>query len=104
MVTSPSGWARSGVALWEANLLQSSAPGLLDAIVRAYLFEPRTVASMIASVRAAAVQLRAHDRDDFPLTLDRIIEAASEAASRADLVVLPESTFPAYVLGGSRLA
>jgi predicted amidohydrolase len=59
---------------------------------------------MIASVRAAAVQLRAHDRDDFPLTLDRIIETASEAASRADLVVLPESTFPAYVLGGAPLA
>ncbi|MGB8907247.1 MAG: carbon-nitrogen hydrolase family protein, partial [Candidatus Cybelea sp.] len=50
-----------------------------------------------------AVQLRAHDRDDFPLTLDRIIEAASEAALHADLVVLPESTFPAYVLGGARL-
>ena len=57
---------------------------------------------MITSVRAAAVQLRAHDRDDFPLTLDRIIEAASEAASHADLVVLPESTFPAYVLGSAR--
>jgi predicted amidohydrolase len=59
---------------------------------------------MITSVRAAAVQLRAHDRDKFPLTLDRIIEAASEAASHADLVVLPESTFPAYVLGSSQLA
>jgi predicted amidohydrolase len=59
---------------------------------------------MIGSVRVAAVQLRAHDRKDFPLVLNTIIEAASEAASRADLVVLPESTFPAYVLGTSPIA
>ncbi len=54
---------------------------------------------MIRSIRAAAVQLRAHDRSEFPASLERIVEAARKAALQADLVVLPEATFPAYVLG-----
>jgi predicted amidohydrolase len=53
------------------------------------------------SIRIAAVQLNAHDRADFARVEDAIILAAAEAATRADLVVLPEGTFPAYVLGGA---
>ena len=58
---------------------------------------------MNRSIRAAAVQLRAHDRGDFLRSLDLALEAASEAASRAQLVVLPEATLPAYVLGDDRV-
>ncbi len=54
---------------------------------------------MISSIRIAAVQLRAHDRSDFPDALERITDAARQAAYHADLVVMPEATFPAYVLG-----
>jgi predicted amidohydrolase len=54
---------------------------------------------MIRTIRAAALQLQAHDRDDFLTSLDSIVNWVSEAASAADLVVLPEATFPAYVLG-----
>jgi predicted amidohydrolase len=55
---------------------------------------------MIGSVvRVAALQLQAHDRNDFPGSLERIVEKVYEAASSADLVVLPEATIPAYVLG-----
>ncbi len=45
------------------------------------------------------MQLQAHDRCDFARSLDGIIAAARAAAAHADLVVLPEATFPAYVLG-----
>jgi predicted amidohydrolase len=45
------------------------------------------------------MQLRAHDRGDFPNSVDRIVDAVRQAASESDLVVLPEATFPAYVLG-----
>jgi predicted amidohydrolase len=58
---------------------------------------------MTGAVRVAAMQLRAHDRRDFPDSLDRAVEALREAASRADLVVLPEGTLPAYVIGTSAL-
>jgi predicted amidohydrolase len=50
-------------------------------------------------IRIAAMQLEAHDRSDFPRSLDGIIAATRAAAAHADLVVLPEATFPAYVLG-----
>lgn len=58
---------------------------------------------MISSIRVAAMQLRAHDRSNFPNALEHIIGAARQAASHTDLVVLPEGTFPAYVLGASPL-
>lgn len=45
------------------------------------------------------MQLRAHDRSDFTHVLDGIIDAVRAAAEHSDLVVLPEGTFPAYVLG-----
>jgi predicted amidohydrolase len=54
---------------------------------------------MIRTVRVAAMQLQAHDRDDFLASLDPIVDAVRDAASAADLVVLPEATFPGYVLG-----
>jgi predicted amidohydrolase len=53
---------------------------------------------MSRSIRVAAVQLRAHARADFESSLDSIVERAANAASHADLVVLPEGTLPAYVL------
>jgi predicted amidohydrolase len=53
---------------------------------------------MPRSIRVAAVQLGAHDRGAFPRSLAEILSQARVAASRADLVVLPEATFPAYVL------
>jgi predicted amidohydrolase len=50
-------------------------------------------------IRIAAMQLQAHDRSDFARSLDGILDAVRAAAANADLVVLPEATFPAYVLG-----
>ena len=58
---------------------------------------------MARSIRVAAVQLAAHDRDAFERTLDTVVDAAARAARDADLVVLPEATFPAYVLGQAPL-
>jgi predicted amidohydrolase len=54
---------------------------------------------MSEPLRVAALQLRAHDRKDFPGTLDDIVRATRGAAATADLVVLPEGTLPAYVIG-----
>lgn len=51
------------------------------------------------TIRVAAVQLRAHDRAGFAQALDAIVEGAEAAAQTAQLVVLPEGTFPSYVLG-----
>jgi predicted amidohydrolase len=54
---------------------------------------------MIARIRVAAVQLAAHDRIAFEQSIDAILKATRQAAAVSDLVVLPEGTFPAYVLG-----
>jgi predicted amidohydrolase len=54
---------------------------------------------MIRSLRVAAVQLRAHDRAVFTQTLPAILDQIAEASNGAELVVVPEGTFPAYVLG-----
>jgi predicted amidohydrolase len=54
-------------------------------------------------IRIAAMQLQAHDRSGFARSLDGIIDGVRAAAADADLVVLPEATFPAYVLGEARL-
>jgi predicted amidohydrolase len=51
------------------------------------------------TVRIAALQLRAHDRADFAREVNAIVSRVAGAAADADLVVLPEGTFPAYVLG-----
>jgi predicted amidohydrolase len=46
------------------------------------------------------VQPNAHDREDFDAMWPRLITAANAAAERgAKLIVLPEGTVPAYVLG-----
>ena len=58
---------------------------------------------MIRTVRVAAIQLRAHDRDDFEPSFEAIVDAAHEAACDADLIVLPEATIPAYILGEAPL-
>lgn len=56
---------------------------------------------MRRSVRVAAVQLLAHDRADFARLGDQIVDAVANAANGAEMVVLPEGTLPAYVLGDS---
>jgi len=58
---------------------------------------------MARSIAVAALQLAAHDRADARRGLERALDAARRAASQADLVVLPEATFPAYVLGKAPL-
>ncbi len=50
-------------------------------------------------IRLAALQLRAHDRDDYERLRDSLFERIERAACEHDLLVLPEGTFPAYVLG-----
>ncbi len=55
---------------------------------------------MTRSIAVAAIQLRAHDRNDFATALENVLHAVREC-SHADLVVLPEATFPAYVLEGA---
>ncbi|MBV8198111.1 MAG: hypothetical protein JO263_08245, partial [Candidatus Eremiobacteraeota bacterium] len=58
---------------------------------------------MSRSIRVAAIQLEAHDRADFARRVDAIITNVRTAAADADLVVLPEGTIPAYVLGSAPL-
>lgn len=58
---------------------------------------------MTRSIRVAAIQLRAHDLADFARSLDITMSAVEEASHGAELVVLPEGTFPAYVLGHARI-
>jgi predicted amidohydrolase len=58
---------------------------------------------MARSIAVAAVQLAAHDRDNSHAGLERALDATHLAAREADLVVLPEATFPAYVLGKAPL-
>jgi predicted amidohydrolase len=55
------------------------------------------------SIRVAALQLRAHDRADFASRTAAIVAAVEDASAGAELVVLPESTFPAYVLGDAQI-
>src|SRR5579862_3208334 len=54
---------------------------------------------MVDSCSVTALQLQAHDRDAFARCVDSVLEATRRAAAASDLVVLPEGTFPAYVLG-----
>ncbi len=54
---------------------------------------------MKRSLRVAALQLRAHDRSAFDQVWPRIEARVEEAADDAELVLLPEGTIPAYVLG-----
>jgi len=56
---------------------------------------------MRRSIRVAAVQLPAHDRADFARLGERIVRTVEDATNGAEMVVLPEGTFPAYVLGDS---
>jgi predicted amidohydrolase len=50
-------------------------------------------------IRLAALQLRAHDRNDYERVAPSLFERVERAARDCDLLVLPEGTFPAYVLG-----
>jgi predicted amidohydrolase len=52
-------------------------------------------------IRVAAVQLRAHDRSGFAQAWRHIVSAVETAAAGSELVVLPEGTIPAYVLGNA---
>jgi predicted amidohydrolase len=57
---------------------------------------------MTRSIAVTAVQLRARDRNDFEEAARSALEAVRRC-SNADVVVLPEATFPAYVLGDEPL-
>lgn len=50
-------------------------------------------------IRLAALQVRAHDREDYERRCDSLFERVERAARDHDLLVLPEGSFPAYVLG-----
>ena len=51
-------------------------------------------------IPVACVQTRAHDRDAFDARFSHVVALVAEAArGGAELVVLPEGTVPAYVLG-----
>jgi len=58
-----------------------------------------------AAIPVACVQLRAHDRNDFtarwPVIYERIADAARLGAR---LIIVPEGTLPAYVLGAEPVA
>lgn len=59
---------------------------------------------MARSIAVAAIQLAAHGRRDSRKGLESALDATRLASREADLVVLPEATFPAYVLGNVPLA
>ncbi len=63
---------------------------------------PEQRQAMTRSIAVAAVQLRAHDRADSAAALETALDAVRRC-SRADVVVLPEATFPAYLLGDAPL-
>jgi predicted amidohydrolase len=67
---------------------------------RAARCELRSVARLL---RVAALQLRAHDASAFTATLPSLLDRVRGAAREADLLVLPEGTLPAYVLGGKAI-
>lgn len=54
---------------------------------------------MSRTLRLAALQLRAHDRSNYEILRSSLFERIAAAAAHLDLLVLPEGTFPAYVLG-----
>jgi predicted amidohydrolase len=57
------------------------------------------------TMRVAAAQLAAHDLDDAAAALDEALDAVAEAGrAGAELCVLPEATYPAYVLGSAAAA
>lgn len=53
---------------------------------------------MTRTIRVGALQLRAHDRRDYGERKDALLERIAQAARDVDLLVVPEATFPAYVL------
>jgi predicted amidohydrolase len=57
-----------------------------------------------AKIPVASVQARAHDRADFERAWPRLAGLIAQAGQhRAKLIVLPEGTVPAYVLGSERI-
>ncbi len=58
---------------------------------------------MTKTLRVAALQLGAHDRADFETAELSFRTEIARAAREHDLLVLPEGTLPAYVLGDDRV-
>jgi 5-aminopentanamidase len=56
----------------------------------------------VTAVRVACVQLEAREVAEADRALGEAVEAAADAARHADLVVLPEATYPGYVLHDAR--
>ena len=94
---------RAGNAHWMQTFSAHTRAAFWDAWPRGRGAQTTGVAkqapTMNRSLRVAAVQLRAHDRAVFTKTLPSILDQIAEAANGAELVVVPEGTFPAYVLG-----
>jgi predicted amidohydrolase len=57
---------------------------------------------MADRIRVSCVQLDGHDVSEADRALDEAEAAARRAAENADVVVLPEATYPGYVLHDSR--
>lgn len=58
---------------------------------------------MSRSLRLGALQLRAHSRNEYATVADSLFDEIARAARDLDLLVLPEGTFPAYVLGDAHV-
>lgn len=58
---------------------------------------------MSTTLTVAALQLRAHDRAAFEGGEFSVAAAVRDAARETDVLVLPEGTLPAYVLGDDRV-
>ena len=58
---------------------------------------------MATTLRIAALQLRAHDRIHFEQAAPQLLERIAAAADGNDLLVVPEGTLPAYVLGDANV-
>jgi predicted amidohydrolase len=58
---------------------------------------------MTRTITVGALQLRAHDRNAFPERLAALLARIESACDGVDLLVVPESTFPAYVLGDDQI-
>ncbi len=82
-----------------ASILHGGRPVLLH-FERTALCGSNTTAGMSSTLTAAALQTSAHERESLNDAWPRVAARVRDAASNgAQLVVLPEGTLPAYVLG-----
>ncbi len=58
---------------------------------------------MAKTLRISALQLAAHDREGYAARREALLRLVDQSACGSDLLVLPEATFPAYVLGDAAI-